>query len=356
MCDDKRDEMQDKMCDDKRDEVQDKMCDDKRDEVQDKMQGDKRDEIRDKMQNEIQSVLTNWDVLGTAKQIYSTAWAISDEYVLKAYDNLEQLKKNGRMQILLCRMGIPAAEIIQTRRGEIYAAEGSRYYMLSRKLPGSNAADITADGMAEKMGEVLGSLHQAFSKCEEILYTQSEPADETISFPDCSLLEEMNGWVKESLYREHWMDEKNFCKAVQKLAEHYEELPRQLIHRDVHLGNFLFDQGAFSGYIDFDLSQRNIRVFDLCYFLAGLLAAQVGNGMEEIQWYDVISRTTAGYESRIPLTAAEKQAVPYVMENIELLFAAYFNEPETKHFRENALELFWFIFKREEQIWSALYS
>ena len=45
------------------------MCDDKRDEVQDKMQGDKRDEIRDKMQNEIQSVLTNWDVLGTAKQI-----------------------------------------------------------------------------------------------------------------------------------------------------------------------------------------------------------------------------------------------------------------------------------------------
>lgn len=91
-------------------------------------------------------------------------------------------------------------------------------------------------------------------------------------------------------------------------------------------------KGLFSGYIDFDLSQRNIRVFDLCYFLAGLLAAQVGNGMEEIQWYDVISRTTAGYESRIPLTAAEKQAVPYVMENIELLFAAYFNEPETKHF------------------------
>ena len=43
------------------------------------------------------------------------------------------------------------------------------------------------------------------------------------------------------------------------------------------------------------------------------------------------------------------------MENIELLFAAYFNELEMKHFRENALELFWFICKREEQIWSALY-
>ncbi|MFR8336310.1 MAG: hypothetical protein ACLVAW_06190 [Eisenbergiella massiliensis] len=117
--------------------------------------------------------------MGTAKQIYSTAWAISDEYVLKTYDILEQLKKNGRMQVLLCRMGIPAAEIIQTRRGEIYAAEGSRYYTLSRKLPGNNAADITADGMAENMGEVLGSLHT--DKCEEILYTQSG-LNETISF------------------------------------------------------------------------------------------------------------------------------------------------------------------------------
>lgn len=342
------------MYNNKRDEVWDKLQNDKRDGVRDILQDNKRDKVQDMMQDVIQSVLTNWEVSGSASQIYSTAWAISDEYVLKVYDNLEQLKKNGRMQMLLCRMGIPAAEIIQTRKGEIYAAEGSRYYMLSRKLPGSNAADFTANGMAEKMGEVLGSLHQAFRKCEESLCKHSEPADETISFPDCSLLDEMNGWVRDSLNREHWLDEKNFCRAVQKLAENYEELPRQLIHRDVHPGNFLFDRGAFSGYIDFDLSQRNIRIFDLCYFLAGLLAAQAGNGMEEIQWYEVIRRTAAGYESRIPLTAAEKRAVPYVMENIELLFAAYFNEPETKNFRDNALELFRFICEREEQIWSAL--
>lgn len=306
------------------------------------------------MRNEIQSVLTNWEVSGEAKQIYSTAWAISDEYVLKVYDNLEKLKKNSRMQMLLCQMGIPAAEIIRTRKGQIYADEGNRYYMLSRKLPGTNATDITEEGMAMKMGEVLGSLHQAFRKCEEILYAQSGPADETIRLPERSLLDEMNGWVRESLRREHWIDEEIFSRAVQKLAELYEELPRQLIHRDVHLGNFLFHKGEFSGYIDFDLIQRNIRIFDLCYFLVGLLAAQVGNGMSEKQWYEVISRTTAGYESRILLTAAEKRAVPYVMENIELLFAAYFHEPETKQFRENALELFGFISEREKKIWSVL--
>ena len=94
--------------------------------MRDKMQRNKKNEVRDKMKNEIDSVLSNWEVSGAANQIYATAWAIADEYVLKVYDNLEQLKKNCRMQMLLCRMGIPAAEIIQTREGEIYAAEGSR--------------------------------------------------------------------------------------------------------------------------------------------------------------------------------------------------------------------------------------
>ena len=42
----------------------------------------------------------------------------------------------------------------------------------------------------------------------------------------------------------------------------------------MHFGNFLFQEGSFSGYIDFDLSQKNIRIFDLCYFLAGLLAEE----------------------------------------------------------------------------------
>lgn len=32
-----------------------------------------------------------------------------------------------------------------------------------------------------------------------------------------------------------------------------------------------FQEGKFSKYMDFDLSQRNIRIFDLCYFMLGLL-------------------------------------------------------------------------------------
>lgn len=90
----------------------------------------------------------------------------------------------------------------------------------------------------------------------------------------------MNGWVAESLTREKWLDEETFRSAVGNLQDGYDRLPRQLIHRDVHFGNFLFDHGEFSGYIDFDLSQKNIRIFDICYFLTGLLSSQIGSGLD----------------------------------------------------------------------------
>ena len=44
------------------------------------------------------------------------------------------------------------------------------------------------------------------------------------------------------------------------------------------------------------------------------------------------------------------RAFPYVMENIELLFAAYFNLPEQADFRNNALKMFYFVRGQEAQI------
>lgn len=39
-----------------------------------------------------------------------------------------------------------------------------------------------------------------------------------------------------------------------------------------------------------------------------------------------------------------------MMENIELLFAAYFNLPEQADFRNNALKMFYFVRGQEAQI------
>ena len=82
--------------------------------------------------------------------------------------------------------------------------------------------------------------------------------------------------MRENLAANEWkiLGEEDYTRTVSLLEAVYPSLPKQLIHRDVHFGNFLFFEGSLSGYIDFDLSQRNIRIFDLCYFLSGLLAEE----------------------------------------------------------------------------------
>ena len=286
-----------------------------------------------------ENILKGWGITGEAEQIYNTTWRIEDKYVLKRYEDLDTLKKNGQILTVLHEMGIPAAEIIPANSGELYVGRDGRYYMLTKKLPGNKKTDIRQEGMAEKMGEILGRLHLAFQKCEDRLV-----------FCDNSLLDEMNGWVAESLLREKWMEEGRFRRAVSHLQEEYEALPRQLIHRDVHFGNFLFDQGEFSGYIDFDLSQKNIRIFDICYFLTGLLSSQIDSGVNTDEWFRIVREVAAGYEKQIPLLPEEKRAIPYVMENIELLFAAYFSRPEQAVYRENALMLFDFVSRHESRL------
>lgn len=125
----------------------------------------------------------------------------------------------------------------------------------------------------------------------------------------------------------------------------------QLIHRDVHFGNFLFLDGNFSGYIDFDLSQRNIRIFALCYFLLSLLSEEEKFGLTDELWLTFVKELFAGYEQKLQLTELEKKAVPYVMECIELLFISYFQSVNDTRCAEDAYKIFQFITKQKNKIW-----
>lgn len=157
---------------------------------------------------------------------------------------------------------------------------------------------------------------------------------------------EDNGWKHVS--------RAEYESTVSRLADIYAELPVQLIHRDIHFGNFLFADGSFSGYIDFDLSQRNIRVFDICYFLLGLLSRQEELEITEEKWLEYLRDVFQGYERVLTLSQTEKRAVPYVMECIELLFTAYFEGVGDSLGAEDACQIYTFIKKRENIIWSYL--
>jgi Ser/Thr protein kinase RdoA (MazF antagonist) len=151
-----------------------------------------------------------------------------------------------------------------------------------------------------------------------------------------------------------------FCYELLQLSQKellacYDELPKQLIHRDMHYGNLLFNNGVFSGYIDFDLSQKNVKIFDICYFLIGLLIDHDKKKDDVDKWYEIVSSFIKGYETINHLTKREKDSIGCLMKNIEILFVAYFLGEEDEVLAESAAGLYCFVKKNEDAIRSAIY-
>lgn len=298
------------------------------------------------MEETVRRILPLWGIEdGELSQVYSTAWEVKDAWIIKVYDDLRQMERNIKILTVLRGCNIPVAEILPTKAGEKYVAQEGRYFLATGKLPGSKIVDLREEAAVRRMGAAIARLHQAFLRCEKEL-----------DFWDNSLLKEMQGWIRENLEQNGWqiVGKEEYEKAAESLERIYDDLPKQLIHRDVHFGNFLFYEGNLSGYIDFDLSQRNIRIFDVCYFLAGLLAEETEVPLTKEEWLRNVQAVIDGYESVTLLTAEEKAAIPCVMECIEILFTAYCVGTKDMKCAREAYEIFRLIQDCEKDLGGVL--
>jgi Ser/Thr protein kinase RdoA (MazF antagonist) len=302
------------------------------------------------MKEQILDLLKLWNVQGDVKQIYNTTWQIGEQYVLKTNHDLGSLTRNIDIMKILDQHGIPVAKPIPTLDQQDYIESNGVYYLLMNKLPGTHIQDIfqvNFTSIAYETGIAVAKLHTAFVACEQKL-----------SFWDNNFLDEVTGWIKQNLEERNYpfITAKDFHESLNDLVLCYENLPRQLIHRDMHYGNLLFDNGTFSGYIDFDLSQKNARIFDICYFILGLLSEHDKNEMDVVKWYSIITNFIKGYESLIILSNLEKDSICCLMENIELLFVAYFSSIEDKVLAESAAKLYYFVKQNKESIHNSIFS
>lgn len=267
------------------------------------------------MEKSIIQVLRFWGLeeLGILQR-EENVWEIDGKYMLKAYTDLSSLERNIRILTILHKNGIPTAQVIPVSPEYPWVSRENRFYLLTTKLEGSHYDGAVTESIARSMGQTLAALHLAFQSCQNQL-----------TLWDNSLLQELSGWIFAQLDADGWklLPKALFDEVYSALAALYPRLNVQLIHRDVHFGNFLFSGETFTGYIDFDLSQKNIRIFDLCYFLAGLLARETGAQMG-LPWSRIVRETVDAYDRINPLTSEEKSAIPLVMQAIELLFAGYF--------------------------------
>jgi len=301
----------------------------------------------EEMNENVLMILGEWNIENTEiKQIYDSTWQVGEEYVLKVYDNPANLERNIRFISILSGLGIPVGGLINTVQDKSYAKDQGNYYILTSKLKGNPIVNSKQlEKLSFPMGSVIAELHKAFLECEK-----------QENFLVNSLLQEMKGWIRDALEEDGWTHVSKclFEDTLENLEKIYDTLPVQLIHRDVHFGNFLFEGESFSGYIDFDLSQKNIRIFDLCYFLLGLLCEEEAMAVTEEQWFRVLHKVFRGYMEINPLQLQEIQAVPYVMKSIELLFIAWFLGQKDMKCCEDAVKLFDFVDRNTQKILSVL--
>jgi len=290
----------------------------------------------EKMKENVLEILKEWNMESKeVKQIYDSAWQVGEEYVLKVYDHLENLERNIRLISIFSDLGIPVGSLINTGQDRSYTKDNENYYILTQRLKGNPIVSSSQlEKLAIPMGRIIAELHKAFLECEK----QED-------FWENSLLQEMKGWIKDTLEEDGWthVSKSLFEDTLANLEKWYDGLPVQLIHRDVHFGNFLFEGECFSGYIDFDLSQKNIRIFDLCYFLLGLLCEEEALVVTEEKWFLVLRNVFQGYTEINPVQPQEIQAVPYVMKSIEILFAAWFLGQKDMKCCEDAVNILRFV-------------
>lgn len=84
------------------------------------------------------------------------------------------------------------------------------------------------------------------------------------------------------------------------------------------------------GFIQFELSERNIRIFDPCYAATAILSEcfEENSNIKFFNWIDLYKNIIKGYDNVAKLSKTEKKALPYVIISIQMICVAYFSDTE----------------------------
>lgn len=287
----------------------------------------------------VAEILRNWD-LSDARitDIYydgtgnkkDNALYIGEAYVLKYTTDLAKLNKHIEVSKTLESVGLLSAAPVKTADGQEFVREGQWYFYLTKRLPGTQlVARRFGEGDGRFVGEILGQLHLALAKIED-------PVNEE------DLLATVKDWALPKAKAVLELPD-SFCDAyLEAFAGLYPSLPRHIIHRDPNPGNIICAEDGW-GFIDFELAQRNARIYDPCYAATAVLSETFGSN--NAPWLETYRDIICGYDNVVQLTQAEREAIPYVILANQFVCVAWFAEQEkyAEIFETNKAMTAWLI-------------
>jgi Ser/Thr protein kinase RdoA (MazF antagonist) len=284
------------------------------------------------------SIFSSWkfgevqDVRLLSNRAYKVATHQGD-YLLKIKHDIEQITRERSLLAHLRDKDVHSHQVLDQ-----YTTESGEVYCLYSWLAGETPKQPISFG--RQFGHAIGRLHIAL-----------QSIDIEYGFPTRNLYNTTYGWVLKSM--EDSDDDRihGVVKLIQELQAEMailQDLPQHLIHRDAHGGNMVFEDAAFMGFIDFDIPERNIRLFDPCYCAMGVLPIEFANAGFSKNWLSFLGSIISGYGQINPLTVEEIRSIWYVLICIEAMFVALFIKSNPAISSQNAAICMWLAEMREE--------
>ena len=256
-------------------------------------------------------------VYGESGEISDTAKYVGEDYVIKYTNNLGNVLKTISISKALENVGLASLTVIPTKDGREYVENGELYFFVSKRVKGEGilASHVYLDEYEKKarfIGEIVGQLDLALEKID-------------IEVEEMDLLARVRDWALPALKDVIGIDEEAAKKYLQAMNRLYPKLPRQIIHRDPNPSNIIVS-GDKWGFIDFDLSERNVRIYDPCYAATAILSETYEEGNEEKlkKWIAVMKEIAYGYDAVVSLSDEEKEAIPYIILSNQFIATAWF--------------------------------
>ena len=262
----------------------------------------------------IQKILSNWNLQNsivksiinenTGKQS-ENSYYIGDGYVMKYSTNFAVIKKSTLF-----------SEVVKLNNGDDYLQYGELYFIVTKRIYGNQlkCVDIFNDtSIALTIGENIAKLHN------KLKFYDIDDFEQANIYDDC--INNLNKVKKvANLSNELCEKYKNeFGKLINKL-------PTQPIHRDINPSNMIFAGKEFKGFVDFDLTEVNVQVFDICYCAAAIISESFNNQISFEVWQEILENLIKGYNRIDKLSEYEIKAIPYVIYSVEIICIAYFSK------------------------------
>ena len=268
-----------------------------------------------------------------------SACYVGEGFVLKYTANLGKLKNHIEVSKAIESIGLLSAAPVATNHGQEYIQDGELYFYVTKRLSGQQMVsgsfyDGDAVSNARFVGEIIWQLHLALSRVETCV-------------SEADLLATVKDWALPGAKQALGLTDA-FCKEyLDTFSVLYPKLPRQIIHRDPNPGNIICNQDQW-GFIDFDLAERNARIYDPCYAATAVLSESFGKDND--QWLEIYRNIICGYDSVVHLTDNERKAIPYIILVNQFVCVAWFAEQDkyAELFEINKQMTAWLIEKFEE--------